>query len=101
MKMVNELDELDLKIIHELYLDGKKSDSTPWASFVYAGTDGLVTPAFESNQLSRSSLNYWTKRAYREFYLRPSYLWQRIKRTNSVGDLTVDDQGLIHTLVEY
>jgi len=80
--------------LYELYLDGKKDDSIPWESFVYAGTDGQVTPVFESSQLSRGDLNYWVKRAYRQFYLRPSYLWQRIKRINSIGDLRVDIQGL-------
>ena len=80
--------------LYELYLDNKKADSIPWESFVYAGIDGQVTPVFESNQLSRSDLNYWVKRGYREFYLRPSYVWQRIKRLNSMGDLKVDIQGL-------
>jgi len=80
--------------LYELYLDGKQNESIPWESFVYAGTDGRLTPIFENDYLSRSNLNYWTKRAYREFYLRPSYLWQRLKRTNSIGDLRVDIKGL-------
>lgn len=80
--------------LYELYLDGGKRDSIPWESFIYAGTDGRLNPVFESSRLSRSDLNYWVKRAYREFYLRPSYLWQRIRQINSIGDLRVDIQGL-------
>lgn len=80
--------------LYELYLDSKKDDNIPWESFVYAGTDRQVTPVFENSQLSRSDINYWVKRAYREFYLRPSYLWQRIRRISSVGDIRVNIQGL-------
>jgi len=80
--------------LYELYLDEKKSENIPWESFVYAGTDGRVTPIFESDQLSRSALNYWIKRAYKEFYLRPSYLWQRIRGISSMGDLKVNIKGL-------
>lgn len=80
--------------LYELYLEGKKVDSIPWESFIYAGTDGRVTPVFENSQLSRSDLNYWVKRAYKEFYLRPSYLWQRIRQIHSIGDLRVNIQGL-------
>ena len=80
--------------LYELYLNREKKNSIPWESFVYARTDGLQTPVFENDQLTRNDLNAWTKKAYREFYLRPSYLWQRIRRTNSIGDLRVDVNGL-------
>ena len=80
--------------LYERYLDDKKADSIPWEDFIYAGTDGQVTPVFENSQLSRSDLNYWVKRGYKEFYLRPSYIWQRIRQINSIGDLKVDIQGL-------
>jgi len=80
--------------LYEIYLNERRSENIPWESFVYAGTDGLVTPVFENNQLSRSALNYWVKRAYKEFYLRPSYLWQRIRHTTSIGDLKVGIKGL-------
>ena len=80
--------------LYELYLDGKKGDSIPWESFIYAGTKGQVTPVFESSQLSRSALNYWIREAYKRFYLRPSYLWQRIRKIRSIGDLRVNIQGL-------
>ena len=80
--------------LYELYLNEKRGETVPWESFVYAGMDGQVTPVFESSQLSRNDLNYWVKRAYRKFYLRPSYLWQRIKQVSSIGDLRVNIQGM-------
>lgn len=80
--------------LYELYLDGGEIDSIPWESFIYAGANGQETPVFESSQLDRSALYHRVKRAYREFYLRPSYIWQRIRRISSIGDLRVDIRGL-------
>ena len=80
--------------LYHLYLDGRKSDNIPWESFVYGGTGGQITPVFESSLLTRSDLQYWIRQAYKEFYLRPSYPWQRIRHTTSVGDLKVGIKGL-------
>ena len=80
--------------LYDLYLNGRKSDDIPWESFVYAGTGSGITPVFESNLLSRNEIQYWTRRAYREFYLRPSYPWQRIRHITSIGDLKVSIKGL-------
>jgi len=80
--------------LYELYLASRQGSSVPWESFVYAGSSSPLAPVFESSQLSRADLNYWVRRAYREFYLRPSYLWQRLKQLRSVGDLRVNLQGL-------
>ncbi|MFH1382040.1 MAG: radical SAM protein [Chloroflexota bacterium] len=80
--------------LYELYLKDKKDGNIPWESFMYAGTDGKLAPVFENSQLSRSDLNYWAKRAYQEFYLRPAYIWQRIRRIKSFGDLRVNIKGL-------
>ena len=79
---------------YDLYLNGRKDSDIPWESFVYAGTGSGTTPVFESKLLNRDEIQYWTRRAYREFYLRPSYPWQRIRRTTSLGDLKVDIKGL-------
>jgi len=80
--------------LYKLYLDGRKDENIPWESFVYAGTGCQITPVFESSLLSRNDLQYWTRQAYKEFYLRPSYLWQRFRRTTSIGDLKVGIRGL-------
>ncbi|MDD5038131.1 MAG: radical SAM protein [Dehalococcoidales bacterium] len=80
--------------LYELYLEGKKDANIPWESFVYAGSGREVTPVFDSSLLSREDIQCWARRAYREFYLRPSYWWQRIRNTTSLGDLKVGFRGL-------
>ncbi len=80
--------------LYDLYLNGRKSDDIPWESFVYAGTGEGIAPVFESNLLNRDEIRYWTRRAYREFYLRPSYSCQRIQHITSIGDLKVGIKGL-------
>lgn len=80
--------------LYDLYLNEVGGDDIPWESFVYAGTGTSATPVFKSSLLTRDEIEYWTGRAYREFYLRPSYLWQRIRHTTSIGDLKVGIKGL-------
>jgi len=80
--------------LYKLYMEGREDENIPWESFVYAGSDGKVSPMFESHQLSRNDLNLWIKKAYRQFYLRPSYLRQRIGKIRSAGDLRVNIKGL-------
>ena len=78
--------------LYNLYLKDKGS-TIPWENFVYGGTGNKVTPVFESDQLSRADLQHWMKRAYKEFYLRPSYFWQRIRQVNSIRDLRINIRG--------
>ena len=49
---------------------------------------------FESDRLSRQEIQYWRRRAHREFYLRPAYVWRRLTRIRSAGDLRVTFKGL-------
>jgi len=79
--------------LYNLYLKNSGNDIS-WENFVYEGTGGRITPVFETNMLSRSDLQYWTRRAYKEFYLRPSYLWQQIRQISSIRDLKVYIEGL-------
>jgi len=79
--------------LYNLYLKNSGND-IPWENFVYEGTGSKITPVFETDGLSRTDLRYWTRRAYKEFYLRPAYLWQRIRQLTSIGDLKVDIKGL-------
>ena len=80
--------------LYNLYLqDG--GDSIPWESFIYAGAGRQLIPVFESNGLSRDELQSWVGRAYKEFYLRPSYLWQRIRQITSIGDLKSNVKGTL------
>ncbi len=79
--------------LYDLYRE-QTSESIPWESFVYDKAGGEVTPMFENSQLSRSDLQRWIRQGYKEFYLRPSYLWQRIRKISSIGDLKVNLKGL-------
>ncbi len=65
-----------------------------WAKFVYAGTDNPTSPVFESDNLTRKDLEKWTSRAYRQFYLRPAYIWQRLRRCTSWGEIKMNFKGL-------
>jgi hypothetical protein len=84
--------------LFELYVKEGKDGNIPWESFVYAGTGEGVTPVFESPQLSRNDIQEWTRQAYREFYLRPSYPWHRLMQTRTFGDLKVGIKGLLMLL---
>lgn len=80
--------------LYDVYMAGKKGIHIPWDSFVYAGTGEGLSPVFESDRLSRDEIRRLAKRAYREFYLRPGYVWQRLRGIRSPGDLAVNVKGL-------
>lgn len=79
--------------LYNLYLKNSRNDIS-WENFVYEGTGTKITPVFETSLLSRTDLEYWTGRAYKEFYLRPSYLRHRIYKMRSIRDLRVNLKGL-------
>ncbi len=86
--------------LYDIYRRDKK-ESIDWEKFVYAGTDNPATPVFESDKLSREDLQSWISRAYREFYLRPAYVWQRLRRCTSWGEIKMNFKGLgmlLHSL---
>lgn len=80
--------------LYDLYLEGGGSDDIPWEDYVYAGSGEGNAPVFESSSLSRADILYWQKRAYREFYLRFSYICRRLRRSTSIGDIKVNLNGL-------
>jgi anaerobic magnesium-protoporphyrin IX monomethyl ester cyclase len=79
--------------LYEIYKRINPED-IPWEKFVYAGTDNPASPVFESDKLTREDLKIWTARAYREFYLRPSYVWQRLRRCTNWGEIKMNFKGL-------
>ncbi|MFC1909075.1 B12-binding domain-containing radical SAM protein [Chloroflexota bacterium] len=83
--------------LYDLYLK-EGHEAIPWESLVYSGTDSQMSPLFTSSQLTRDDLKHWARHAYRDFYLRPSYIWQRIRRISSLGDLKVNFVGLLMLL---
>jgi radical SAM superfamily enzyme YgiQ (UPF0313 family) len=79
--------------LYDIYMRGKQ-EKIPWEKFVYAGTDNPTSPVFESDNLTRRDLESWTSRAYRKFYLRPSYVWQRLRRCTTWGEIRMNFKGL-------
>jgi radical SAM superfamily enzyme YgiQ (UPF0313 family) len=70
----------------------------PWESFIYEGKNTSLIPPFKGSQLSQEDLKQWGKRAYREFYVRPRYIWQRIRRLTNPGEMKVTIKGLLMLL---
>ncbi|HTY81629.1 MAG TPA: radical SAM protein [Dehalococcoidales bacterium] len=79
--------------LYEIYMQNRK-EPVSWDSFVYAGTDNPTMPVFESDKLSREDLKKWVAQAYRGFYLRPGYLWQRLRRCTSWDEIRMNFKGL-------
>lgn len=78
--------------LYDVYMQNRK-ESISWDSFVYAGTDNPTTPVFESDKLTRYDLKIWLARAYRAFYLRPAYIWQRLRRCASWNEIRMNLKG--------
>jgi radical SAM superfamily enzyme YgiQ (UPF0313 family) len=66
----------------------------PWDKLRYDGSHDELTPAFESEAMNKRDLKYWVKRAYADYYLRPEYIWQRINKVRSIGDIANNINGL-------
>jgi anaerobic magnesium-protoporphyrin IX monomethyl ester cyclase len=79
--------------LYDIYMQGRK-EPPKWEDFIYAGTDNPATPVFESDTLTRADLKLWVSKAYRMFYLRPGYIWQRLKRSTSWAEIKTDFKGL-------
>lgn len=82
---------------YQLYQQ-QQAKTVPWENFVYGDIGNKENPLFESDQLSRADLQHWARKAYREFYLRPAYIWQRIASIKSPGDVLVNLKGLVMLL---
>jgi len=78
--------------LYNIYLKNGHQD-VAWEDFAYAGTGGGVTPVFETDRLSKADLRQWASKAYREFYLRPGYITQRLQGIRSPSDLKINLKG--------
>jgi len=83
--------------LYELYLQ-QGNPPVPWEDMVYSGADRQLTPLFTSPQLDREALKQWTRRAYREFYLRTEYVLQRLSQIKSPKDLWLNIKGFFMLL---
>lgn len=56
---------------------------------------GIYTPPVHRlEDLTKSDLLYWQKKAFRQFYFRPKKIWDHIKRQRSLSQLKLSMRGL-------
>ena len=79
--------------LYNLYLKQGVSDKN-WDNFTYANLRAVSAPAFKPGSLSKDDLKKWNATAYKEFYLRASYIWGRLKQSRSPGNLKTNISGL-------
>lgn len=63
-----------------------------WNDFRYEGSQN--SPVFESQDLSRKDLESFRSKAYREFYIRPSYMWNKLLGLRNFNDFRMIFDGL-------
>jgi len=83
--------------LYDIYMRGRK-EPPKWEDFVYAGVDKSTTPVFESDKITREDLKKWTGKAYRTFYLRPGYIWQRLRRCTNTAEIRNNFKGFLMLL---
>jgi len=73
-----------------------KLDDT-WDKFVYSGVGvgGIQAPVLTTNALSAKDLEYWAKRAYKEYYFRPSYIFNKLLKIRNLKDLKMYFDGFM------
>lgn len=74
-------------VFYNELLAQKKILSTDWSSYIVHQID---KPLFIHPNLDWPTISRYYKRAFREFYLRPSYIWRRFWRDLKKGDLFYD-----------
>ena len=78
--------------LYDLYLSSGNKN-TKWDDFIYANLKSSSAPVFETEALSKEDLQEWNARAYKEFYLRLSYIRKRFMGIRSTGDLKTNING--------
>ena len=64
-----------------------------WEEYMYADLKSVDNPGFGTKTLSGEELREWNKKAYTSFYLRWSYVWKRLRKMKSLGDLKTNVSG--------
>ena len=84
---------------NKLYDEAVKSgliqlDDT-WDKFVYAGvgSGGIQAPVLTTQSLDAKALAYWAKRAYREYYFRSSFIFNKLLKIRSLKDVMMYYNG--------
>ena len=83
------------KLYDEAVKSGMIQLDDTWDQFVYAGvgSGGVQAPVLTTQTLSANDLASWTKKAYHEYYFRPSYILKRLSKIRSFKDLMMNYNG--------
>lgn len=71
--------------------EGFITKETKWEEFAPLTN---TPPILIQKNVSKERLVYWQKRAFREFYIRPKYIFQKMRRIKSVGSIEMVLEGL-------
>lgn len=69
---------------------GYINENTKWEEFAPLTN---TQPILVQDNVSKEELIYWQKRAFREFYLRPKYIWHKLRSIWSQGGLKTLYEG--------
>jgi radical SAM superfamily enzyme YgiQ (UPF0313 family) len=67
----------------------------------YLDAEGRITPIFEYPHLSKSEMCYWIKQAYKEYYLRPSYILKALRQRATNWNLLKTSISSAFNLIQY
>ncbi len=83
------------KLYDEAIKSGLVKLGDTWEQFVYSGVGvgGIQAPVLTTNALAATDLAYWANRAYKEFYFRPSYIFNKLLSIRSLKDLKMYYDG--------
>ena len=80
----------------ELYNIAKKNgyinEETKWEDFAPIT---LSAPVLIQKNIGQKDLVKWQKKAFREFYMRPKYVWRKIRNISSWGDIKTLMEGFL------
>ena len=68
--------------------------TTDWSKYLCHGLD---EPVFDHPNLRWETLSFYYKKAFRDFYLDPRFIWRRFFRSLRMGDLWFDFKYFINT----
>jgi radical SAM superfamily enzyme YgiQ (UPF0313 family) len=71
-----------------------KKDEIDWNKLTYVSNRSESIPFVLSKNLSEKQLRKYYNNAYKEFYLRPSFIIKTILRTRSIDDIKIDLNGI-------
>ena len=83
------------KLYDEAVKSGMITLDDTWDKFVYAGVGagGIQAPVLTTDALSAEDLEYWAKKAYKEYYFRASFIWKKLLQTRNLKDLSMYFNG--------